>query len=86
MSTPETALIQIRLFAAAADAFGTDALALRAGTVAEALAALCEGADEQARQVVARSSVLHNAVACTDHSRALAEGDRLDVLPPFAGG
>ncbi|MGO3506052.1 MAG: MoaD/ThiS family protein [Brachybacterium tyrofermentans] len=36
--------------------------------------------------MVDRSSILVNAVACTDRDQELRDGDRLDVLPPFAGG
>ena len=44
------------------------------------------GAPADATTAIERSSLLVNAVACTDHSRVLADGDRIDVLPPFAGG
>lgn len=78
--------IQVHLFAAAAAELGTDQCEVGASTVAEALEALGAGASDTARQVLGRSSVLVNAVACTDHDQPLDEGDRLDVLPPFAGG
>lgn len=78
--------VQIHLFAAAAAALGTDRTDVEAATVAEAITALGERTDDEGRRVLARSSVLVNAVACPDHTRALADGDRVDVLPPFAGG
>ena len=36
--------------------------------------------------VLRRCSFLVNEVAAKDRSRVLADGDVLDVLPPFAGG
>ena len=36
--------------------------------------------------VLRRCSFLVNEVAAKDRSRSLADGDVLDVLPPFAGG
>lgn len=79
-------LIEVRLFAGAAAAFGADDARVRARTLAEAVAALQDGAAAEAVQVIDRSSLLVNAVACTDRNRVLADGDRVDVLPPFAGG
>ena len=79
-------LISVRLFAGAAAAFGADDTRVRARTLADAIAALQEDASAEAVRVIDRSSFLLNAVACTDRERVLADGDRLDVLPPFAGG
>lgn len=79
-------LVEVRLFAAAAAALGTDRAEAPGRTVAEVLDALGERTDDDGRRVLARSSVLLNAVACSDRGRRLSAGDRLDVLPPFAGG
>lgn len=85
-SAPE---VTVRLFAAAHAALGTGEVTVTAATVAEALeAALAQapdGAADEARAVFARSSVLVNQVSA-DRDRALGVGDRVDVLPPFAGG
>lgn len=78
--------IAVRLFAGAAAAYGADAITLRASTLREAIEALGAGGSSEAARVIDRSSYLLNSVACTDLERSLAEGDRLDVLPPFAGG
>lgn len=78
--------IAVRLFAGAAAEYGADAVTVEAHTLQGALDALGAGASAAARQVIGRSSFLLNAVACTDPEQRLAEGDRLDVLPPFAGG
>ncbi|MGO1683787.1 MoaD/ThiS family protein [Brachybacterium sp. Z12] len=78
--------ITVRLFAGAAAEYGADTADVHAATVQEAVDALLVGASADAARVIERSSILLNAVACTDRSRALTDGDRLDVLPPFAGG
>lgn len=78
--------IAVHLFAAAAAALGDDRVTVSGRTVADVLAALAERVDADGRRVLERSSILVNSVASTDRSRALAAGDRLDVLPPFAGG
>lgn len=81
-----TATITVRLFAGAAAEYGSDTALVRGSTVAEAIADLTSGASPQAATAIERSSLLVNAVSCTDHSRSLKDGDRIDVLPPFAGG
>lgn len=82
----EAATITVRLFAGAAAAYGSDTATVHGATVAEAIRDLTTGASAEATTAIERSSLLVNAVACTDHSQALADGDRIDVLPPFAGG
>lgn len=85
---PGTAIpaVAVRLFAGAAAAYGADTATVHGSTVAEAISDLTEGASADARTAIERSSLLVNAISCTDHSRALEDGDRIDVLPPFAGG
>lgn len=78
--------IAVRLFAGAAAEFGADAATVHGSTLGEALEDLLRTASADAARVVGRSSFLVNAVACTDRERVLADGDRVDVLPPFAGG
>ena len=85
-STDSAPLIAVRLFAAAAAELGADSAEVRARSLGELTAQLRQGASERAEQVIGRSSFLVNAVACTDPQQLLAEGDRVDVLPPFAGG
>lgn len=82
----EAATVAVRLFAGAAAAYGSDTATVHGATVAEAIRDLTTGASAEATTAIERSSLLVNAVACTDHSRVLADGDRMDVLPPFAGG
>ncbi|MCU4298160.1 MoaD/ThiS family protein [Brevibacterium permense] len=78
--------ITVRFFAAAREAFGARESQIRAGSVEELVTTLAEAAAPQAATVLSRSSFLVNSVAATDKSAPLAEGDTVDVLPPFAGG
>jgi molybdopterin synthase sulfur carrier subunit len=72
-------VVTLRFFAAARAAVGSASLVRDPGPIAEVLA-------EFASPVVDRCSLLVNGVATTDRSAMLADGDTLDVLPPFAGG
>jgi molybdopterin synthase sulfur carrier subunit len=77
--------IQVRYFAAAKAATG----------VAEETRELADGATiggfltdlgSTSPAVFARCSFIVNGTATTDRARVLADGDLIDVLPPFAGG
>ena len=85
-SNDPTPTLTVRLFAGAAAEYGADTAIVRGGSVHEALTDLVRGASPDAARVIDRSSILVNAVACTDRDQTLCDGDRLDVLPPFAGG
>ncbi|APX34301.1 molybdopterin synthase sulfur carrier subunit [Brachybacterium sp. P6-10-X1] len=78
--------ITVQLFAGAAAEYGAETTTVHGTTLQDALDDLLSTASPQAAQAIGRSSFLVNAVACTDRGRALSEGDRLDVLPPLAGG
>src|SRR5699024_1296476 len=78
--------IAVRLFAGAAAEYGRDTATVRAASLEGVIEALTASASSRAAQVIGRSSFLVNAVACTDEGRAQVEGDRVDVLPAFAGG
>ncbi len=75
----------VRYFAAAAEAAGRSQEPVAPGSVAELRAALAERHGEQLGRVLQRCSVLVNGVRSEDDAR-VAEGDVVDVLPPFAGG
>lgn len=72
-------MVHVRFFAAARSATGIDELNLEAATIDHALARWDD-------PVLARCSFLVNGIATTDRGRRLADGDTLDVMPPFAGG
>jgi sulfur-carrier protein len=72
-------MIEVRFFAAARAAVGSSTAAVPARTLESVIAAFDF-------PVIAKCSFLVNGVAETDRSRALVDGDTVDVLPPFAGG
>lgn len=81
--------VTVRYFAAARAASGVDEEALSLPTPATIAAVLraavaAHGADLE--RVLTRCSYLHNSVAVHEHADVMADGDQLDVLPPFAGG
>ncbi|MFC0675266.1 MoaD/ThiS family protein [Brachybacterium hainanense] len=78
--------VEVHLFAGVAAALGTERLDLEAADVAGALGQLRDLAGGDGDRIVRACSVLVNSVVCRDEGRALATGDRIDVLPPFAGG
>lgn len=83
------ATVTVRYFAAAKAASGIDeeALTVPAPTTVAAVleAAVAEhGADLE--RVLERCSYLRNTIAVHGTATPIADGDALDVLPPFAGG
>jgi molybdopterin synthase sulfur carrier subunit len=77
--------VAVHLFAAARSAAATDVLVVPAGTLAQVLAS-CERQAAGLADVLPRCSYLVNGIAVSDEDARLLPGDRLDVLPPFAGG
>ena len=77
-------MIQVRLFAAAAEAAGAQELTLEAASVGELRTALGTLGPETPR-VVAQCAMLRAGQRLED-SASLSAGDLVDVLPPFAGG
>ena len=76
-------------FAAAAEAAGRteERLELPDGATLAGLRELLAGRDLEMARVIGVSSFLVNAVSApADSLMLLADGDRVDVLPPFAGG
>ena len=72
-------MVELRFFAAARAAVGFSTVTVPEGPLASVLS-------EFSSPVIARCSFLVNGVATTDPSVLLVDGDRVDVLPPFAGG
>ncbi len=84
-STGSGQAIQVRFFAAAADAAGTEEESLpRVDTVGELRAVLVSRYGSAMERVLASGSFLVDGHVSRDDSRTI--GTRVDVLPPFAGG
>lgn len=85
----EDAQIEVHFFAAARAAFGEHSVMMQPGTLAEVLQRLVDQAPAL-KEVLPRCSFLINGYVVSDaqshDEHAVAAGDRLDVLPPFAGG
>ena len=77
-------MIQVRLFAAAAEAVGAAELDVDATTAAE-LRTLLSSRTPSAPGVIGQCALLRNGDRLDD-SAQLAAGELVDVLPPFAGG
>jgi molybdopterin converting factor small subunit len=75
---------EVRYFAAAAEAAGRQTEALEAATVGELRELLVERYGDAMARVLRHGSFLVDGVVSRDPARAL--GQRVDVLPPFAGG
>jgi molybdopterin synthase sulfur carrier subunit len=75
---------RVRVFAAAAEALGAQELEVDARTAAALRAALSAGGPD-AERVIAQCALLRDGERLEDDA-ALAPGDLVDVLPPFAGG
>jgi molybdopterin synthase sulfur carrier subunit len=72
-------MVTLRFFAAARAAVGSPTLEVAPGAIGEVIG-------EFASPVLDRCSLLVNGIAATDPSQRLADGDVVDLLPPFAGG
>ncbi|MCC2314757.1 MoaD/ThiS family protein [Cellulomonas xiejunii] len=82
-------LVEVRYFAAAAEAAGCDAehVAVPPGTrVGALLDALAERHGPALGEVAARCALLVDGVLHRDRDEPLGAPHRVDVLPPFAGG
>ena len=77
-------MVEVRYFAAAAEAAGVEDEMLDAATAGDLRSLLAEKYGAQMERVLASGSFLVDGVVSRDPSVAL--GSRVDVLPPFAGG
>jgi len=77
--------VQVRYYAAAKAATGLaeETRDLPAGAT---IGLFLDELGSSSAAVFARCSFIVNGTATTDRARILEDGDRLDVLPPFAGG
>ncbi len=79
--------MQIRFFAGAAEAAGTDAIEVDAtGLTASALRERLGDGNERLAEVLRVSSLLADGARLDDPDADLADVRGVDVLPPFAGG
>lgn len=81
--------LDIHYFAAAAEAAGRteERLEVPAGTTLAGLREMLAGRGLDMAKVIGSCSYLVNSVSApADSLHGLADGDRVDVLPPFAGG
>lgn len=79
--------MEVRFFAGAAEAAGSDSLEIDATglSAAEVVAKLAEG-NERLAKVLDVSALLADGARINDRSADLSAVQSLDVLPPFAGG
>lgn len=85
----KTVAVELRFFASAAEAAGRaeERVELPEGTTLAGLTEILAGRGARMAQVIAVCGYLHNAVSArADSSAEILDGDRVDVLPPFAGG
>jgi molybdopterin synthase sulfur carrier subunit len=83
-----TVLVNVRYFAAARAAAGTDseAVSVNSDTTVAELADLLGSRDLTLAKVLLRCSYLCDGIAVRDTGMRLRSGQTIDVLPPFAGG
>jgi molybdopterin synthase sulfur carrier subunit len=79
--------MQVRFFAGAAEAAGTDGLDLDASGLDadQVVARLVDGRPDLAR-VLTMCSLLADGVRVSDGAADMSRVELLDILPPFAGG
>ncbi|QPL05882.1 MULTISPECIES: MoaD/ThiS family protein [Actinomyces] len=89
MSPTPPISIEVHYFAAAAEAAGRpqERLEVASGTTLAGLREALAGRGLEMATVVGVSTFLVNSLSTpSDSLTPLEEGDRVDVLPPFAGG
>lgn len=85
VEAPPTTTVTVRYFAAAAEAAGRDEERIEGpATVGDLRTLLIERYGEAMAKVLASGSFLVDGIVRRDDARSL--GERVDVLPPFAGG
>lgn len=79
-------MTQVRYFAAAAEAAGTQAEVIDAATLGELRARMIAAHGPDLERVLTRCAMLVDGRRVDDPDAAVAGADVVDVLPPFAGG
>lgn len=79
--------VSVRLFAGAAEAFGsTEAVVEDPADLAGLIEKLAAGKDPRFREILDQCSFFVDGEHCPSLETQLADGAGVDVLPPFAGG
>ena len=78
--------VQVRYFAAAETAAGRPDESLDPGTLGELIDRMSQAHGAPMEKVLSASSYLVDGTAMNDRDGQVADGQTLDVLPPFAGG
>ena len=81
--------VHLRYFAAAKAALGRADDERPAGTtIGDLLTTVAAESPDPAtaERILARCTFIHNRTSTDDRAIVLADGDTLDLLPPFAGG
>ena len=78
--------VTVRLFAGAAEAFGSGETELEDVPDLAALVNELSSDDGEIRRVLGKCSFFVDGEHQRDLKTALADGSRVDLLPPFAGG
>jgi len=79
-------MTQVRYFAAAAEAAGTQGESIAASTVGELRAKMIAAHGPDLERVLTRCAVLVDGRRVDDDAVTVGATDVVDVLPPFAGG
>lgn len=79
-------MTQVRYFAAAAEAAGTQHEVIEAATVGELRAWMIAEHGPDLERVLTRCALLIDGRRTDDDAAAVGPTDVVDVLPPFAGG
>lgn len=79
-------MASVRYFAAARAAAGLIEEQVPASTVNELVTTLSGRHGQRLAAILGVASFLVDGLTCHDRDARLAEGARVDVLPPFAGG
>lgn len=80
------AVVQVRYYGGAAAAAGTATESVTATDLTQLLRAIAAGHAGRLDRVLAVASVLVDGVVARDSTQALHDGQKVDILPPFAGG
>lgn len=78
-------MVTVRLFAAAAEAAGTEEISVPAGTAASIGAGLVATSGDELERVWRQCALMVDGRR-VGADELVAAGSTLDVLPPFAGG